>query len=301
MKVLRRLQEKRRAFLAHLGDQPLAPALLRWFGWALRCLSRQPAIVEIPRYGMRLFVSPQWKGCWKAIYVFRGRFFEVANPELEFVRGALKPGQVFVDAGAYHGWYAITASRIVGDFGRALAFEPNPDAHAVLVRNVELSRCPNLRVFEAALADAEGEAWLYKGPVDAGSSGLAPMEGWRGQAKVTVRRLDGVLAELGIPRVDMIKVDVQGAEASLLRGAMGMLQTSRPIVIFEIDPTASREMGASVSEAWDMLAHLGYRFFRYASAQLEPLAEFPVVPEGQWINAIAKPDHTASFEAASCQ
>lgn len=290
MMGLQRLLEKRRAFLAHLGDQALAPALLRWFGWAARCLLARPAVVEIPRYGMRLLLIPHWKGCWKAIYVFRERFFQTADPELEFVRTVLKPGQVFVDAGAYHGWYAITASRIVGDLGRVLAFEPNPDAYALLVCNIALSGCPNVWTVEAALTDSEGDGLLYQGPVDGGSSGLAPMEGWRGQAKVALRRLDSVLAELGIRRVDMMKVDVQGAEASLLRGAMGMLQAWRPIIIFEIDATAAREMGVPTTEAWDLLVRFGYRFFRYVPPTLLPLSTFPEVAEGRWMNVIAQPD-----------
>lgn len=67
-----------------------------------------------------------------------------------------------------------------------------------------------------------------------------------------------------------MKIDVQGAEASLRREAMEMLQTSRPIIILEIDSVVASEMGVSATEAWGLLTRFGYRFFRYGPRTWNP-------------------------------
>jgi len=236
---------------------------------------------------MRLYLLPKWKGCWKAIYVFRERFFEISDPELELVRQTLKPGDVFIDAGAYHGWYALVASKAVGESGLVLAFEPNPTAYATLQRNVAVSGRRNIRVFNIALSSTSGRAWLYKGPGDESPSALAYVPRGVGREQVTTRRLDDVLAEAEIQRVALMKLDVQGSEVDVLHGALGALRQSWPLLIFEVDPEAARLMGVLPRAAWDVLTTLGYAFFRFQESALVPLGEFPELQEGVFLNVVA--------------
>lgn len=284
------LRTKWQVFSYYAGGRHRSSALLRWAVWGLHCLLRLSAVVTLAGLGFRLHLSPRWKGCWKAIFVFRERFLEISDPEIEFVRRSLMPGSVFIDAGAYHGWYALAASQVVGETGLVLAFEPNPDTFAILMRNVSLNGRRNLRAFNVALSDVDGTVWLYRGPGDEASSALAQVAGGAGQDRVSAKRLDEVLADLHVSRVDVMKIDVQGAEARVFRGAMTTLRSSRPLLIFEVDPDAANNMGVSTREAWDVLAGLGYGFFRRASASLEPLREFPTVPEGTFLNVVAIPD-----------
>jgi FkbM family methyltransferase len=287
--LARVLREKWQVFRLYAGDQSLAVPLLRWGLWAIRCLLRWSAIVEIPGYDMRLVLLPRWKGCWKKIYAFRDRFFKISDPELDLVRMVLRPGDVFVDAGAYHGWYSLVASGAVGGTGLVLAFEPNLEAFAVLERNVALSGQRNIRIFHLALAKATSTVWLYKGPGDESPSALAYVPGGAGRELVLARRLDDVLAELQVSRVALMKLDVQGAEADLLEGAMRTLKQSRPALIFEVDPDAARRMGVSHQAAWGVLMGLGYQFFKFVDGTLVPLAVFPTVPEGTFCNIVAIP------------
>ena len=288
--MLRRIwREKWQAFSLYRGSQPLGHALLRWGVWALRCVLGMTAVVEIPKYDMRLHLLPRWKGCWKSIFVFRERFFEISDPELEFVRQTLRPGDVFVDAGAYHGWYSLLASRVVGDAGAVLAFEPNSEAHAILERNIALSRCRNVRTFKVALAGTSGHACLYRGPGDGASSALAHLDRTLGCESVQTQRLDDVIAGLNVQRVSAMKLDVQGGEADLLVGASDVLTRFRPVVIFEVDPAAAEAMGTSSRGAWDLLSGLGYRFFKLESGTLASLTEFPRISHGKFINVIAIP------------
>lgn len=288
------LHGKWKSFSFYRGGHSLLKTLLLWGVWAIRCLLKWPAIVDIPQYGMRLYLLPRWKGCWKAIYVFRERFFKISDPELEVVRQALKPGDVFIDAGAYHGWYALVASKVVGESGVVLAFEPNPMAYATLVRNVTESGRRNIRTFNMALSSTNGSVWLYKGPGDESPSGLAYVPGGLGREQVTAKRLDDVLAEAEIRRVTLMKLDVQGSEVNVLRGAMGAISQSRPLLIFEVDPAAARRMSVSPRAAWDLLAALGYSFFRVSGDALAILHEFPALQEGAFLNIVAAPSGSAT-------
>jgi len=93
-----------------------------------------------------------------------------------------------------------------------------------------------VRAFQLALTQAKGRAWLYHGWDPVGNSlGMDPLYGDEGE-EVQTESLDNLLEENGINRVDVIKVDVEGAEELVLRGAAKTLATNNPIVIFEFNP-----------------------------------------------------------------
>jgi FkbM family methyltransferase len=89
---------------------------------------------------------------------------ELARPD-RFVQ----PGDVVVDGGASFGIYTVAAGRLAGVAGRALSFEPSPEAMVILHRNVALNHLGNVRLCQCALSDGDGEAHLYhyadSGPV----------------------------------------------------------------------------------------------------------------------------------------
>ncbi len=236
---------------------------------------------------MRLHLVPRWKGCWKVIFVFRERFFEVGDPELEFTRQSLRPGGVFVDAGAYHGWYTLVASKVVGEGGRVVAFEPNPDTFSILTRNIALNDCQNVQAFNVALSNADGRVWIYKSSGDGIASSLGKFRETEGREYVATRRLDDILEELKIRRVDFMKIDVEGSEANLLQGAIRTLNASRPTVVFEINPAVARNVGVPERGAWDILAGQGYSFFRLSATELVPLTEYPAALEKIFLNVVA--------------
>jgi FkbM family methyltransferase len=267
---------------------PAAPPLGALGG---RCLLRRPAIVDIPGVEMRLYLAPQWKGCWKAIFVFRERFFEVAEPELEFAMRSLEPGDTFVDAGAFHGWYSLAASRAVGEHGRVISCEPNPEAFAVLSRNIALNARMNIRAFNVALSNVSGRASLYSEPGDGLASSLGRVQGWAVRTEVTVRRLDDVLEGMGVDRVDLLKIDVEGAEALVLEGAVNTLLRSRPAIILEINPRATTSVGVPVRRAADILVGLGYRLYSVSAGALVSVKELPRVDDGSVFNLVAVCGH----------
>jgi FkbM family methyltransferase len=139
----------------------------------------------------------------------------------------LKPrlGDFVVDAGAHYGLYTMLASRLVGN-GMVLSFEPHPENYRGLLTNLRLNGIENVRTFEEALGDYDGKVMLCQ-PFSmsttwsTGRPGSSCME-------VRQRRLDSVVAELGIGRLDLVKIDVEGGEESVIRGAEESIRRFRP-------------------------------------------------------------------------
>jgi len=203
-----------------------------------------------------MFFPAQRKGFGKFIYAFR----EYYEPELAYLEKILSPGGVFVDVGANFGVYALVASKLVGETGRVLAFEPTAQSFATLQQNIALNHFSNVGAFQVALAQTVGKAWLYHARDPVGNSlGKDPL--WRDEGEeVQTEALDNLLGEKGVERVDAIKIDVEGAEELVLRGAVKCLTTQSPIIIFEFNPGCAARLGLLPYGARDFLQSLGYEF-----------------------------------------
>ncbi len=236
----------------------LAPVLTvsRSIFWYCRCLLRMATTLELPRWDVRMFFPAQRKGFGKFIYAFR----EYYEPELAYLERILSPGKVFIDVGANFGVYTLVASKLVGDTGSVLAFEPTAQSFAILSQNIKLNRSANVRAFQVALAQTEGKAWLYHARDPVGNSlGKDPL--WRDEGEeVQTEPLDNLLEKNGVACVDAIKIDVEGAEELVLRGAIRCLTTQNPIIIFEFNPGCAARLGLSPDGARDFLRSLGYEF-----------------------------------------
>jgi FkbM family methyltransferase len=183
--------------------------------------------------------------------------------ELRLLRRSLERGGDFVDVGAHIGMYTVAAAITLRDHGRVLAFEPNPDARAQLVANIELNRCENVTVSEQAVADRVGEAFLHV-PTTADPS-FSSLSGGRfaegNPVEVITTTLDEEVEKYGLhPR--LIKIDVEGAELAALGGATRTLE-GRPALLIELSPESS----ARVEER---LSGLGYRAYAVKGRRLEP-------------------------------
>ncbi|MEE2908620.1 MAG: FkbM family methyltransferase [Planctomycetota bacterium] len=164
-----------------------------------------------------------------------------------FTRGAclesLEPGMVFVDIGAHVGLYTLPAARAVGPTGCVIAFEPHPGNRALLEENVLGNALENVTVVAAAVSDAPGEMPLQVSPFNTGDHRLYRGGHGGGAAVPTaVVSLDAWCAAEGIDRVDMVKIDVQGAEARVIAGMEKTMQRSPGmVIILEYTPWMLRE------------------------------------------------------------
>jgi FkbM family methyltransferase len=182
-------------------------------------------------------------------------------------RRLLKPGSVAVDIGANSGAHTLPLAQAVGESGRVLAYEPTASAYERLLRNIELN--PRLAarivprqvmlmdVTDRPLPTSLPSSWPLT-PSDHAHPlhwGVAtPTEG----ARVTT--LDDSVAESGVARLDLIKLDVDGYEPEVLAGAKEVLQHFRPAVVLEIAPYLLVERGVSPFAPFTVLENTGYRF-----------------------------------------
>ena len=234
-----------------------AATAIRLIFWCIRCLLGWPATVTLPPWNIKMFLPANWRGIEKLIYAF-GPHYE---PELAYLKRVLAPGSVFVDAGACYGIYTLAASAIVGRRGRVIAFEPAARAFVVLQHNLELNGVTNVRPYPAALTEKQSRTWLYRHP-NVGCDSLGRDGSFTDYGEeVATESLDGVLRQLPTRSVDVMKLDVQGAEELILRGALATLRAHHPVVIFEVYPEGTIPLGLAPYGAWQLLGELGYQFF----------------------------------------
>ena len=260
-----------------------APALTfaRMISWLARCLLQKAVIVNLRRWKVRMFLPPKWRGIGRLIFTFREHY----EPELAYLEKVLSAGNTFVDVGASFGIYSVVASRMVGDTGRVLAFEPSIQSFPVLQKNIDMNNLRNVLAFRVALSEREGEAWLYHAPCPSGNSvGRDPSFDGAGE-EVMTESLDYVLQRASVDRVDVIKMDVQGAEELVLRGASKVVNSMRPLIIFEVYPSGAAYLGLSPNGAREMLESLGYEFFSVGKSGPVDWTE----PQPTYFNVVAVP------------
>ncbi|HUJ47774.1 MAG TPA: FkbM family methyltransferase, partial [Rhizomicrobium sp.] len=163
------------------------------------------------------------------------------------------PGMTVVDVGANDGYYTLFAARRVGSTGRVVAVEPSSRERVNLKRNIARNRLDNVSVVPAALGSACGVADLRLAQgVHSGHNTLGKFahDGVLADRlqRVDVETLDKLEAALGLSRIDFIKIDVEGAEASVILGARHVLSTMRPIILLEINDNALRAQATSGEE-----------------------------------------------------
>ena len=194
-------------------------------------------------------------------------FFGTYEPELRNIfRGVLPLGGIAVDVGANVGWHTLLMARLVGDSGRVLAAEANPSVRERLQCNLRLNRFGQVEVVPYAIADAEGMVdFLGPDAKDPGSGDghIVTAEACTGQEtfRVESRRLDAILAAARIGRLDLIKIDVEGFEWQVLKGAEWAVTEYRPHIIFEYDASYAPRGEGTPALMEDFFGKHRYRLF----------------------------------------
>jgi FkbM family methyltransferase len=210
------------------------------------------------RPGLRLAVDPQAREPFEW-FCFRSP--EMVR-ELDGFLAHSKDRRRFLDIGACHGLFALAFTE-----GRpeteAVAVDPSPLAWEILEANVRKNPGARVTPVRAALGEAPGTltmrySWhhLEASPESAGSPGAV---------EVPVQTVDALCAELGF-HPDVVKVDVEGYELAVFRGALRTLREDRPVLFLEIHPQRLRELGHSAGEVATVLRELGYRVFDLSDA-----------------------------------
>jgi FkbM family methyltransferase len=263
-----------------------ARGLLRLaFWWHFR---RRRVSVPVPvewYEGLRVMMYP---GNDLSLCLFVGGTYE--PNEFMFLSQILRPGMVFIDVGANEGLYTLFAARRIGPTGQVLALEPSGRELARLRQNVSLNRLANITIVPVAAGESEGRARLriagfgHEGQNTLGEFAYS-VDG-AGFEEVDVARLDHLVAEQALDRVDVLKIDTEGAELRVLRGASALLRKHRPLVVLELIDAALRHQGASRADVIKLLQEHGYCFWVFGSSgKPEPASSV----ELDGVNIIAVP------------
>jgi FkbM family methyltransferase len=177
--------------------------------------------------------------------------------ETRILRELLNPGDTFIDVGAHIGWFTTIASKGVGDSGQVFAFEPYTSNAAILKENLAYNDCTNVRLVQVALGSQPGTLTLARGGEDSG--GVTALD-WAsdGRLEVPVTTLDEAAADVG--PITLMKVDVEGWEAHVLRGGARTLARTKYVLI-ELNRPALVKAKSSPEELFDLLRSAGFAKF----------------------------------------
>lgn len=247
--------------------------------------------IQRPRiiHGYKFYIPEDMMWCFES-----GEYYEknVFYWSLKILSLFEKP--VVFDVGANIGYYSIILSEKTK---MVFSFEPVSSTFRTFKRNVQANKIRNIEGFRMALSNKSGEAVinLYN---SCGNDSLFlrnvpdghPLKKI-GEERINIDTLDCLYREKKITQPDFIKIDVEGAELDIIKGAKSLLQISKPIILFEFADTTSNDAGYSKGE---ILNELGVSYFFYGISENvndlkialynEDFCDFPVA------NIIAVPD-----------
>ncbi len=198
---------------------------------------------------------------------FQGYGMDLIHEEAttKLFKDLVNPGDVIIDLGANIGYFTLLAAKLVGPRGKIFAFEPEPLNFRYLVKNIKINKLGNVSAFQKAVSNKEGYTDLFVCGYDSGhhtinqESGIEAYRRSRSgetrKIKIETVTLDNFLREK-TTAVNVMKVDIEGAENLALEGARRILEQNRSIKIFlEFFPLLIKKMGSSPENLIDTMLH----------------------------------------------
>ncbi len=260
---------------------PLCPGCGAFFA---RCLSRvQGAGARVVTHevdGLRIKLDLAYT---VDSHLYYSGVFEPTT--VAMLRRLVRPGDTVLDVGANIGYLSLILRKCVGDAGRVVSFEPIPQMVERLGANIDLNGFTNIQVVHAGLSDTAGSAMLSLDPA-------LRLDGRAGEPqRVELITLDGYVGGNSIDRIDLIKIDTDGAEPGVLRGAWRTLERFRPVVVIEL---GVGELEAA-AESIELLRRHGYGFFDESGSRVidDPLGTVRSLAAGTTTNLVARWDEGA--------
>lgn len=251
------------------------------------------AMIELPS-GLKLWIDlgDQYVslGCLSGTY---------ENDETAFILNTVKQGHTFVDIGANIGWFAVQAAKNVGPSGKVIAIEPRAQTGVYLVRSLqENGFTDRYEMYPCAVGTKTGRlniAWDGKAGNPGGTWSLTDekmAQDFRDIGhcveSVEVRTLDAIVANR---KIDVIKIDIEGAEGLALRGATQTLAQSRPVIMSEMNFSLLPKIsGVSAGEFVRWMAQQGYHCHALDAGRIGPVLHADTLPGHRlFINVIFQP------------
>jgi FkbM family methyltransferase len=177
---------------------------------------------------------------------------------VRLARAMLPRHGVFLDVGANIGIHTLAIAHHLSKGGAVVAFEPHPVNHRLLIHNLKQNHLHHVVAERLGLAET-ATTLIGTGSADSGNWSLASQGDYRFEVRLV--RLDDYLHDHPLPRLDLMKLDVEGAELRVLRGARQTIKRFRPLIVFEVCTSWMAKMQISVAELFGELAGHGYRIY----------------------------------------
>jgi len=188
-----------------------------------------------------------------------------------FVRSTLAPGDTFIDVGANIGYYSLLASRMVGETGRVYAIEASPSIFAMLQDNLMLNRSGNVHAINAIVTDRDGEEDFWLQSANLGQStavaALGLAKGMRLEGRVRSATLTSLVPDQDLRNARVIKIDVEGAELTVLQPLFASLSEFSPRTLWaiELSPQLCPGRQADVAQIFKAFSAAGYTAYTIAN------------------------------------
>lgn len=187
--------------------------------------------------------------------------------EICFLKRFLKKGDCFFDIGANIGLFSLHASNIVGENGKISAFEPTPVTFDRLKKNIDINNFSNINAENIGLSDAIGVVKfnVSNDGLDAWNSFATLADvGECTEIQVSTNTLDNYISTSETEKIDLIKLDVEGWELNVLKGATRLLSTpNSPVMLVEFTETNAFAAGYYCGELFDFVKSFGYEWYAY--------------------------------------
>ena len=230
----------------------------------------QSCLLKIYSWVVRTgFLSTSWgRSLFLTIYDYYKLFVEAED--IQSLRSYVNPGEVVIDIGANVGFFTKQFARWVSDGGFVIAVEPETTNFRQLVRNLDESGAAAVvKTVQGVAAEQGGTLKLAVNPIHPGDHKIA-----REGVDVTAFTIDELVRKEPTTRVCLMKIDVQGAEERVLRGAQETIQRDHPAILVELDDEGLRHMGSSAERVMSWLSDLGYVIQRLGKNS--PVSQVPV-------------------------
>jgi FkbM family methyltransferase len=213
----------------------------------------------------------RWGQRYQAVSLSEYHYLRDGNPEnyeSTLIERVLKQGMTVVDVGANHGMFSLEAAHLIGGEGVVHAFEPTPRTRELLRSNLAANELTTVKVFPSALGESPGTAALRVHNELSGLNTLASLDvTWNRQKlradeiiEVPVTTLGAHAKSEGLGQIDFLKIDVEGFELSVIRGARELLREKRiDLILLEIGDVTCATAGIEPIEVLNELESLGYR------------------------------------------
>jgi FkbM family methyltransferase len=220
--------------------------------WRESRLPDEDCVLDLGGMRMKAF-PPRWNRISSSLYQTG-----VWEPEVTGAfRALVRPGDVVFDIGGDAGYYSLLFARGTTASGKVYVFEPIPKAIQRIEENAKLNSFEHIEVIGTALGSNAGSFVLEK-PFEDSRINLQKQQPGPDDILVQVVRFDDLAAERSLPRADLIKIDVEGAEMEILRGMENYVATHRPTFAIELHPHLLPQFGSSVDEVTAWLRTRGY-------------------------------------------